>query len=462
MALFLSEQALEDRYKNNFIQAVNEAYFGRTPGITRCFDAFCDFREKYLTRGKLNMNIIGNLSADHDKDLHRFVSEVERQFGFESFSFIIKNSMSANAYTYTIIFGDNLDRPSEQNVYMDKEGYHFRKELRVAGIVCVNSALLFDNKLSNEEAFSIVLHEIGHNFQKYLNGDVQSLTSINKLLYLYSLAVQLFLDIMNGNIPNLGNDLKTILLTNKDSNRAISKLYNTITSDESKANIYSYYNAIKGIISIPSSILTAIIMVPVAPIMGLVSAFCSLINNIIYFTIHTTKYLGEQMADAFPTYYGFGTSNIEVFKNKKLGSPFGPAVAAVSNLPLIGHIYNLMLLPAQLAIEISDEHPSNIVRCKAMIDSMKTDLDDPKLSPTLRKELKQQIDEAEKGIDDYYSKAIKINNPNLFKDYLDKLTFKKGGDGKYRLFKNNYNVHKGTLDMSNRIRESAIIDCKII
>ena len=40
MALFLSEQQLEDRQEKIFLQAVNEAYFGRTPGINSLFNAY--------------------------------------------------------------------------------------------------------------------------------------------------------------------------------------------------------------------------------------------------------------------------------------------------------------------------------------------------------------------------------------------------------------------------------------
>ena len=48
MGIYSGEDAIACLEAKQFRQVVNEAYFGRTPGINRCFNAFCDFRHKYL------------------------------------------------------------------------------------------------------------------------------------------------------------------------------------------------------------------------------------------------------------------------------------------------------------------------------------------------------------------------------------------------------------------------------
>ena len=59
-------------------QILNEVYFGYTPGIARVFSAFQDFRHKHVVDRKFFM---GNIDADNDPDLRKFIQEVEREFG---------------------------------------------------------------------------------------------------------------------------------------------------------------------------------------------------------------------------------------------------------------------------------------------------------------------------------------------------------------------------------------------
>ena len=91
MGIYANRALLEQKSDQAFIQAINEVYFGRTAGINRCFNTFCDFREKYTDDSFLRG--IKHIDVDHDKDLKRFCEEMERQFGFESFSFIVVKSM---------------------------------------------------------------------------------------------------------------------------------------------------------------------------------------------------------------------------------------------------------------------------------------------------------------------------------------------------------------------------------
>lgn len=465
MSIFVNEQAL-DNYENKvFMQAINEAYFGRTPGITKCFNAFCDFRHKYLSTSKINNSFraITNLTADHDKDLHRFCNEMERQFGFDSFSFIIENSLDINACTYGILLGDNSHQDPKKNIIIDKEGYHFKKELKMSCIVSIYTALLFDNELSDDETFAIILHEIGHNFQQYMNGNMQSLGLIYKAVYIYETILYFLIDLGQGNIDSAISNIFWTSVATKPTHNLISKAYNKITSNENMLNLYSYFNFIKGLVNIPSSIISSITMVPLAPILGIISGVIDVLQSILFFPFHAYNYMGEQIADAFPTYYGFGEVNVNIFKKHKLGSPFGPFVEGVGKIPLVGHLYNVLLIPAQLLIEIGDCHPSDITRCQAMLDSMKTDLNDKRLSPKLRKELSEQIENIEKSLDNYYDKAITIKNPNLFKDFIDKCIFQKGGDIKYRTYKTIFKLPESNMNMANHIRENSnIANTKII
>lgn len=455
MGIFADDAVLESYKNKQFLQVVNEAYFGRTPGITRCFNAFCDFRRKYVTSSAIGnaMRGIRHLDADHDKDLHRFCREMERQFGLDSFSFVIKNDLTVNMYTYPVLIGKRrLTGSPKDFIYVDKEGYHYKKDVGMNIIVCAYAAMLFDNKYTDEETFTIVLHEVGHNFQQFLHNDMFSLNLVYQVLYIYSFIINL----MDGNISLQG------LIAVEPIHKITGKFYNKLTNDETKNNLYSYFNFIKGILSV-GNLSSYIAMVPMAPLIGISAGLGSIVSSLVTMPVSTYQYLGEQMADNFATYYGFGKSAITSELN--MPSPFGPAVEMVQKIPIIGHLYTLMLLPGEILLNIGDCHPSTPTRIKSMMNSMKTDLNDPSLSPKLRAELKKEIEQTEKALDDYYTKASKIENPTLFRDLVDKtIYYNLEGGFKYKTHRSIFNLDKGVNDMTAKLRESVnyIADTKII
>jgi hypothetical protein len=466
MGIFTTPNILQEVEQQNnkaFIQSINEVYFGRTPGINRVFNAFCDFRDKYVDESYFRG--VKNLNVDHDKDLKIFCEECERQFGFESFSFIVRNSLTENMMTLPVLFHEQYEIPSKSNIKnwisMDKEGYHFTKYARASCIIIAYSEMLFDADLSNEEAFAIVLHEIGHNFQAFINGDMLNLSFATSILYVYQVIIDLYISLYTMNPQIVLNDLENVLLSNSRINRMLSKAFNNLTSDSTRNNIYSYYNFFSGLLSVPRTILTNIAIVPIVPLLGFLaglSKWLSSFTNIVGLTTHTYGYLGEQMGDNFPSYYGFGKSRIT--SNLKSPSPWGPIADGLGNIPIIGHIYNFLLMPGEMLLFIGDEHPADIVRCKSVINSMKTDLDDPTLSPKLRAQLKKEIEESEKQIDEYLKKSENISDPHSLKIFYDKCLYASANGGfKYRTFRSIFNLDKGTQRLANDdLRESAMFN----
>lgn len=471
MGIYADRQVIKEKANQAFIQALNETYFGRTPGITRCYNAFCDFRQKYTSESFIRG--IRHIDCDHDKDLLNFCREMERQFGFESFSFIIENSLTQNMYTIPIVFWEGMktnghpqDKNINQYMYMDKEGYHFKKEIGASCMVFAYPQMLFDAKYSDDEMFSIVMHEVGHNFQAFINGDMVNMALVRSIIYVIELGLDIILRLYYGDIQGIAHDIRTLFLTNLSTHKLLSKLYNKITSNTTRNNLYSYFNFLRGLIGVPVSIANAVLMVPLAPVMGIISAVSSILQNasLIGIFMHSYNYLGEQMADNFPTYYGFGKST--VCQELKAPSPFGPLVEGLGKIPVVGHIYNFLLIPADILLSISDVHPRDITRCKSVLNSMKTDLNDPRLSPKLRAQLKKEIAESEKEVEEYLKRANNISDPEAIKISVDNTIFHSlNGGPKYGIYRSIFNLDKTTQDYSyNKLRESAnyISDTKII
>ena len=455
MGIYSGEDAIAYLEAKQFRQAINEAYFGRTPGINRCFNAFCDFRHKYVDSSFLRG--IKNIDADHDKDLRLFISEMERQFGFESFSFIISNSLTENMMTIPIMFHDGI--PSKVNIkdwiVIDKEGYHFKDKARVSCIIIAYPMMLFDASMSDEEAFAIVLHEVGHNFQAFINGTMINMALGRSVMQIYTIIFSLISSFARLDFAKIKKITLTVLLSYTRTHSAASKLYNKLTSNTNRNNLYSYFNFVRGIMAVPKDVGSALITIPLAPIFGLISNWNDLVSvlNPIGIYLHSYDYIGERIADAFPSYYGFGNYMVSFNTNVPMGRPFGFGAKAVGSIPFIGHIYNAMLMPAYILSCIGDEHPADIVRSKSLIDSMKSDLSDPTLSPKLRANLKKEIDESEKLINEYFENA-KATDPNITKILFEKWLFVTlNGGFKYKVYKSLFNINDE--DINNKIRQES-------
>lgn len=77
-------------------------------------------------------------------------------------------------------------------------------------------------------------------------------------------------------------------------------------------------------------------------------------------------------------------------------------------------------------MSMGDEHPSNAARASNVLKSMKHDLDDPSLSPILRKKLKKEIDDFENTMNNIYDKKSQVSDPRVLQGIFDKGIFDNG------------------------------------
>lgn len=402
MALFLSEQNLEQQQEKNFVQAINEAYFGRTPGIMRCFSAFCDFRDKYR-----NSRIIGkgNIHAQNDKLLKVFRHEIEREFGFYSVTIILDQTDLPNMCTTIPAFGVGPDK-----VIIGPNGYKYKEDAEVCAIFILNVGMIFDEKYSNEECFGLFLHEVGHNFQNSLNRNIIGIRWGVNLLYIG----RMVLSAINMEIFDVLRQGVNMLTSSNYFNKVIGPIANTVLVDNKEiSTIISAYTYLINIVDSLTRIVRGIIRIPMAPIKLLMSGVMSLANLIINPIGSYYGYVGERFADGFPATYGFALDTSKaLFKinDKTLGIV---SEKIIDRIPLVSHIYNAMLLPGIILLTTGDEHPLEPARAYSILNDLKTDLKDPNLDPKLKTKLKKEIAEYESEMDKYFAEEKRIGNPNL-------------------------------------------------
>ena len=282
---------------------------------------------------------------------------------------------------------------------------------------------MHNEKYSDEQIFAAVLHEVGHNFQEYLNGNVHSLHSAVGLMQVISDIISL----LSGNIA-IVKHLKIYLFNSDPSHRALSKWFNSVTSDTDRNNIYSYFNFIRGILRLPSNLLADIILVPLHPVLKILIGYTSILNkcSLVGTVVAAHGYLGEVIADNFASYYGFGEALATCLDQMEEGF----LSAKIQHIPLIGHIYNFMMLPGDLLLSLGDVHPSSAARAYDVLQSMKYDLQDPSLSPELKKKLATEIEHYEKTMNKIYDDKSRIQNAQVIQGIFDKAIFT-GGSMRY-------------------------------
>lgn len=427
-------------------EVLNEVYFGQTPGITKVFEAFSAFRSKYVNSRKV---LVGNIDADHDPLLGKFISEVEREFGFYSFSFVCQFNDEVNMCTIVPFFRGS---DPKKCVQISKDGFKFKKEAEVSGLTIAPAGMLLSEDYTDREMFAIFLHEIGHNFQDFLNGTIMSCKTVNDMLLIYGLIVEACIRPVA-----FIKDVATLSIVNNYSLKILSKAFNKISISQNRTFI-SYINFVGGICSIATSAVKQVLGLTTLPIMLIYAAVRELIGSAMNPVQAVRGYLGEKFSDDFPSYYGFGPDITSALR--KLGIIDGTKTGvlyAVNKIPLISHFYNLLLLPGTILLEISDCHPSSPARVKGVVNSMRHDLQNPSLSPKLKAQLKKELDLVESQTEDYYNN-LKKTDPAFLKKVFDKYIFYAcDGGAKHKFFTKVFDFENDNTKSANNLREQSFI-----
>lgn len=426
---------------------LNEVYFGQTPGITRCFEYFSKFRQKYLTHMRVftYMNSTHKISADHDEDLYKFCREMEKEFGFYSFSFMVWNDDIPNMMTLPIQFNKNrIGMKKEDCITVTKSGMKFNPDLKISIIVIAPTALLFNEDYSDREIFAALLHEIGHNFQRYINGTIgvtESITSVTRMIN------QIIKAVLNPH--TLFPTLFGMTLTSVDFHNFISKQYNALTSDPDANNLYSYFNFLNGLkhslTELPKSAKNLLIPFRIDKLLK--NTLYGFISLIMFPITSLNDYLGERQADNFASYYGFG-GDLSLFMAKfRNVSTYWGLSSYITSIPLIGHFYKFTTVPLHLLTDIIDCHPGSGDRIYSITTSMKNELKNngDGLDPKLKKELEKDIKRTEEQLDIYYKEATKVENTAFLIQSIDRFIITKlHGTLKYKSVESIFKLDKTT------------------
>lgn len=377
---------------NRQMQIFAEAYFGKNKNVIEIERCIEKIRNKYADFFKRNIKDIYN-----DPIFKKMISLIEDEFGFTSVSFIINNAhpeLMMNAFTIPMsgLFG--ALHPVEDAI-VGSSGIKYKKEMNYSIIICIDSSLLFNPKLTAGEVCSLVLHEIGHNFTYVANGH---LVPFKTML----LAANWYYLIQNISKASLHDVFTTIINTTTHGNKFLQWL--------SKYRNNSIYNTIYDFVDTISHLALPVVnklfnaTEPLLQLMNIArpANILAMINPV-NTAVSTLYYHDEKFADRFAAMYGYGEElSSALFKIQEINvDRENGTTHYISAVPIIGHAYALALLTLRFAIfPFIDPHPQDVARAMSMVKMFEHDLDDPSISPKLKKQIHADLDKVKKLIKD--------------------------------------------------------------
>lgn len=332
-------------------EIVKEAYFGKSKNLMKAeqqLEVICKQINGCSTElGLIKMNI-------HESKENRVLEECFRkEFGFRTMNIFWESSSVPNAYT---ICGLLLDSSLDDHVSgSDRQNnrYYDKAHAYTCNIVIVMN-LVRKLGLTARETLSIILHEIGHNF------DYQWSTLVLRGV---STVFSLGQNQIGGYVVKHG--LLPLQQTIQD-NLPIYSRFQTIFQDVfyhlsymPSLSIFS----LRGIINAPMNLLSAIL---------------------------GSK--GEYHSDEFAEKYGYGTDMASALDKMDDQSKMNGFVrSTIYSVPVIRTLYNLIDGPVYLINAMLDEHPFNENRILAIKKALEKDLADPKVPKELKSQIRAQL-----------------------------------------------------------------------
>lgn len=378
-------------YTEGFRISVNEVYMGRTPEIQRLFNDWCKVRDK----------AIEHKSVPSTSDISIIEKGIEKIFGFESVYISFELSSEINACTVPVTSSMFIN--TDTIIHTTKHGgYVFDKSAGVVLSIWITTGLYLNDGITDEEAFAMLLHEIGHSFN-IRGSHMGKLLLIHNIINMMRIILNAVSKIIKNDTSNIAIDTATnILLTQSNT---FKKLYIDISK---KLRVNPCIRLLIG----GAQVYRYIINLVLEPILYLLTRG-TLVKTIIPVKISTIiingvlKIVGgnpftaiEYLPDDFATTYGFGAA-MDSAVNKLGNWDFVNKNKLRSKLPVVRKLNKFLDTMVLESSQCLDIHPSSQKRSYQIRKNLLSELDNNKdLDPRLKRDIKDQINQICKECDD--------------------------------------------------------------
>lgn len=425
-------------YASKCLQAIQEVYFGETPGIQKIQQQLSKFRANHI--GK-EFDPYVNL----DPELLKLNRMFEDEFGFEVFSLTVIKQSIYNAFTMPI--GYKLDSGNTASkLTAGKEGFKYSKDAGYATTVCIYSGILNNPDFTDREILAIILHEVGHNFSGAVNKSIGVLHALHKIILVLVLVVLLMQNFAGPFMAAIA--LITIVNLNMFEKFCAAMTKQFVSKYPKVAQGLEYVDAVFAKIHDAMNEVDFITQIMLTP--TIVGAYGKAIMNTIVNTggklimnpallfkkIH--GYSDEQFSDNFAALYGYGPDLLSALGKMNYSGHGRITEEAINKIPIFSHLFNLIWLPVELIVSIFDEHPNAPARIQNELQLLEAELKKEKIDPKLRDRLKHDINIINRDYEKLYTNLNEVKEPFLFKKLYYAWLYKRcGGDLKHLINKIN-------------------------
>lgn len=374
----------------------DEAYFGKTKEFKQMEECIQKLKDEYQD----SVLHLGNIENTHEwKKLRELL---EDKFGFYSLSLILKRDSLPNACTYPV--SCTIDGAAQMSKYavVDK-GLKYNKNCKCCTLVYVTDTLFFNEKLTSAEVLSVLLHEIGHNFDEVCYKHLCAFNVIDSIFYAIFVLINNPLHFYEAFLMFTGG------------RRIYSQFMNSIQG----CMLWVFFDFIGNLVSIPIGIAYKIFLPIIKPIIYGISTIYNIIDPLAPFILACDGYQKEQFADKFVAIHGYGPEYASAMGKledeiNNLGITWG-----INRIPIIAHFYQALAVATSfLGKSRLDPHPDYAARMMAIMNVIETDLDkDKSIDAKTKQQAKKDITRIRQNVKDYLDDT---KDENSFGDDVQK------------------------------------------
>ena len=378
------------------MQVYGEAYFGKTKEFKQMEECIQSLKDEYQD----SLLHLGNI--ENNSNWQKLRKLLEDKFGFYSLSLILKRDSLPNACTYPV--SCTIDGAAQMSKYavVDK-GLKYNKNCKCCTLVYVTDTLFFNEKLTSAEVLSVLLHEIGHNFDEVCYKHLCAFNVIDSIFYAIFVLINNPLHFYEAFLMFTGG------------RRIYSQFMNSIQG----CMLWVFFDFIGNLVSIPIGIAYKIFLPIIKPILYGISTVYNIIDPLTPFIMACDGYQKEQFADKFVAVHGYGPEYASAMGKledeiNNLGITWG-----INRSPIIAHFYQALAVATSfLGKSRLDPHPDYAARMMAIMNVIETDLDkDKSIDAKTKQQAKKDITRIRQNVKDYLDDA---KDENSFGDDVQK------------------------------------------
>ena len=378
------------------MQVYDEAYFGKTKEFKQMEECIQKLKDEYQD----SLLHLGNI--ENNSNWQKLRKLLEDKFGFYSLSLILKRDSLPNACTYPV--SCTIDGAAQMSKYavVDK-GLKYNKNCKCCTLVYVTDTLFFNEKLTSAEVLSVLLHEIGHNFDEVCYKHLCAFNVIDSIFYAIFVLINNPLHFYEAFLMFTGG------------RRIYSQFMNSIQG----CMLWVFFDFIGNLVSIPIGIAYKIFLPIIKPILYGISTVYNIIDPLTPFIMACDGYQKEQFADKFVAIHGYGPEYASAMGKledeiNNLGITWG-----INRVPIIAHFYQALAVATSfLGKSRLDPHPDYAARMMAIMNVIETDLDkDKSIDAKTKQQAKKDIARIRQNVKDYLDDA---KDENSFGDDVQK------------------------------------------